>query len=420
MKPKKQPVPDENPLPSYYSALRFACGCFGVEMPQMERMLQIIRQREENPNVYFPERLNRVMLNQAERGIGSWANMDHKPLETVAIEALYDQIRRHKDGKPLFSKSGDVIERLVFALLRLYESVLPRLDTDGVAPQDCMWTLIEHVFAPTVFIHLQLNWQRGLAREFQLEDCWYLPRNVKGQRVKPFPRVLQYLFHAVDCPNSHSLGKTSTNDALRRKADRWLKEGKLPKKDQIHSFVNKFAVNAYWLEEPDDWEPRLIMACAMERLSRHMDKYFQSRKSASSLEFAQLLEQIGREDLKVDDGLELAQAQTFFAALLLQKRLHREGRWETKIMTHVRKSQNRKLPRRATYDEAEQFRHATEWGSRPGNWFLEFIIRQPASKKAARAGVSLSGLMLDMGIRELNLLLDAKRGRRAKARRPCE
>ncbi len=51
-------------------ASRFACRCFGVNMPEMQRMLDIERRREEEPNKFFPRKLNRVMLNEAEEGKG--------------------------------------------------------------------------------------------------------------------------------------------------------------------------------------------------------------------------------------------------------------------------------------------------------------------------------------------------------------
>ena len=46
-------------LPSHFTALRFACGCFGVNMPELQKMLNLMRGREKKPDQSFPRRAGR-------------------------------------------------------------------------------------------------------------------------------------------------------------------------------------------------------------------------------------------------------------------------------------------------------------------------------------------------------------------------
>jgi hypothetical protein len=39
-------------------------------MPELQRLLQIMRKREQGPDKHFPRKLNRVMLGRAEEGKG--------------------------------------------------------------------------------------------------------------------------------------------------------------------------------------------------------------------------------------------------------------------------------------------------------------------------------------------------------------
>src|SRR5439155_8944435 len=139
-----KPIPATTSLPSQFAALRFVCRCFGVNMPELQRMLNVMRRREKESDESFPRKLNRVMLNEAEEGKGDWCDA----LKKVAHEALYDRIRR-QTGKPLFGSAGGVTERLAFSLLRLYEGILLELDTDGVSCRDALWLLVTEVFIPT-------------------------------------------------------------------------------------------------------------------------------------------------------------------------------------------------------------------------------------------------------------------------------
>jgi hypothetical protein len=378
-------------------------------MPEMDRMLQVMRKRETNPDKFFPKKLNRVMLNDAERETGLWC----EALTTVAHEALYDRILR-QSGQPLFGFTGHLTERLSFASLRLYEKISPKLNTEGVSPLDTLWVLFEEVFVPTIFLELALNWQRGLGTEFQIEKCWYLPLVERNVRLNPVSRVLRCWFRAAGFRYAHDLGK-ALDDSVRRTVDRWLSGECVPKLREVHDLVDQFADDVRWLDSPDDWKTRFTLACAAERLCTAMDTLFRATHPDSSLQIAEILQKIHAEGVAVDDGGVLADSRTFFAARLLQRRLQNEEKWDVEIMARVRDTQARKCPTNPSEDEIEQFRREIEWGIKPGNWFLEFINREVTT---AKRGANLQERILDVGIHELNRILSTKRGRRVSTRRP--
>jgi hypothetical protein len=379
-------------------------------MPEMERMLQIMRKREAAPTKYFPEKLNRVMLNDTERETGPWC----AALTNVAHEALYDRILRQKNGQPLFGFTGHLTERLTFAVLRLYEKISPKLNSDGVSPTDTLWVLFEEVFVPTIFLELALNWQRGLGTEFQIETCWYLPLVEKNARMNPVSRVLRCWIRAAGFRYAHDLGK-ALDDSVRRKVDRWLSGECVPKLREAHDLVDHFADDVRWLDSPEGWKTRFTLACATERLCTAMDNFFRATHPNSSLHIAEILQKIHTEGVVMDDAGVLADSHTFFATRLLQRRLQEEEKWDAEIMARVRDTQAKKCPTNPSEDEIEQFRPAIEWGMKPGNWFLEFVKREVAT---AKSGVSMQERILDMGINELNRILNTKRGRRVDTRRP--
>jgi len=350
------------------------------------------------------------MLNDAEAGTGPW----RRALTIVAQEALYDRILRQPNGEPRFGFTGHLSERLTFDTLRLYEKLLPQLNTEGVATTDVLWILFEEVFAPTIYVELASNWQRGLGTEFQLPTCWYLPLMEKGVRLGPVARVLRCWFRAAGFRYAHDLGK-ALNDSLRRKVDRWLNGDCVPKLNEVHDLVDKFAGDVRWLDGPDDWKTRFTLACAAERLFVTMDSLFHVTRPNASLHIAETLQKIRAEGVAVDDGLLLADSHTFFAARLLQRRLQNAGRWEGAIMARVQETQASKCPANASDDELENYRRKIEWGMKPGNWFLEFIKRDvPTTKR----GASLQERILDAGVCELNFILEKKRDRRVSTRRP--
>ena len=146
-----------------------------------------------------------------------------------------------------------------------------------------------------------------------------------------------------------------------------------------------------------------------------MDVCFRTTQTDSSLKIFKMLQTTQADAVAVDDGRVLADSQTFFATRLLQRRIQKEGIWDAEIMARVRDTQVRKCPTNPSEDEMEQVRREIEWGLKPGNWFLEFIKREVTATKHS---MSLQERILDLGIHELNRILETKRGRQVSARRP--
>lgn len=267
------------PLPSHFSALRFACRCFGVDMPEMQETLRIMRKHVKTPDEHFPKQLNRVMLGAAELGAGRW----RKALVTVGHEALYNRIHR-QNGKPLFGVAGETADRLAFAMLRLYDRILPALKTDGVALEDALWILIDEVFVPTAYIELVLNKRGGIGDELHPDDFWYLPVTRKGEILKPIPRVLNYWLRSAGFRNGYDVGKLLDSDTARKQVDRWGKGTHVPTIDDLHRLVDKFGENVSWMGTPDDWKCRFTLACAMQNVCEAIDASFQSARPNASLE----------------------------------------------------------------------------------------------------------------------------------------
>jgi len=414
---ERKQVAGESSLPNQFAALRFVCGCFGIEMPQMGAMLKTVREREKGPDKYFPRALNRVMLNEAERGLGRWC----QALEILGHEALYDRIRRQK-GEPLFGFTGDLTEQLGFGLLRLYQKIVPRLKTEGVSIQNVLWVLAEEVFVPALFVELAENWQSGLGTELRIETCWYLPVAEGRDVVKPVSRVLRCWLKAAGFRYAYDFGKL--NDSVRRKVERWLKGDCVPEIGEAHALVEKFADEVSWLDGPDDWKTRFTLACAMQKLCGAIDKFFEAGRGNCSLKLADTLRAIPNERIAVDDGRVLFDRETFFAARLLQRRLQREGRWGPEVSDFV-KDWHTMVPAGASRMAIDAFRREHLWRMNPGNWFLRFIGRELGDVNAARMGKAalensegLQAGILNIGIAELNRILDLKRGQRAGARQP--
>ena len=135
----------QDTIPNSIGAAWFACRCFGVGMQELTATLHQLRKTDENRSENFPWEVSREMVSRAKDGEGPWRDV----LLTLCRRSLYDRIRCQK-GKPLFSFTGELTERLVFDLLRLYERVGPQLRTEGVPPAEVLWVLVEHLFLPTV------------------------------------------------------------------------------------------------------------------------------------------------------------------------------------------------------------------------------------------------------------------------------
>ena len=379
-------------------------------MPELQRMLTVMRRREKEADEHFPRKLNRVMLNQAEDGKGDWCGA----LQTVAYEALYDRIRRQK-GKAVFGCAGEVTERVAFALLRLYEKILPGMNTDGVPREEALWVLVSEVFVPTAFVESALNWQNGLGTEFRVETCWYLPVRKKGEWWGPVRTILHLWLRAAGFRNAHDLKKELNSDSARRSADRWMRGDFVPTIDALHSLVNRFGKNVGWLGERDTWKTRFTLACGVEHLRAAMDDFFGARRPNCSRRVPIMLRRVLKDGVAVDGGRVLADSQTFFAARLLQRRLKDEGKWTRKVLRFVPERSGKSFGKRASQETIDKYRRVVQWKMNPGNWFLRVIEREVA---AGEHDGSLHERILGLGVRELNRILDSKRGRRAVARQP--
>lgn len=375
----------------------------------MQRMLTIMRRREKEPDAYFPRRLNRVMLKEAEDGKGAWCDA----LEKVAYEALYDRIRRQR-GQPLFGCAGDLTDRVTFALLRLYERILPGLNTDGVSQEEALWLVVSEVLVPTAFVELALKRQDGLGTEFRIETCWYLPIRKQGKWWGPVRTILHLWLRAAGFRNAHDLKKALNSDSARRSADRWIRGDFVPTIDALHGLVNRFGKNVDWLGERDAWKTRFTLACGTEHLWAAMENYFGERPNCSR-RIGGMLRRIRKDAVAVDDGRVLADSYTFFAARLLQRRLQEEEKWTSQVMRFVPARAGRSFGKRTSEEAIEKYRRLVQWRMNPGNWFLRLMEREIAAEGCHG---SLHERIMSIGVRELNRILDSKRGRRGVARQP--
>jgi hypothetical protein len=394
----------------------------------MQRRLKIMRKREAEPDKCFPRKLSREMFGEAQRGNGSW----REPLPIIAYEALYDRIVR-RDGEPLSGFISHLTERLTSGLLRLYEKIAPRLNTEGLSRQDVMWVLVTEVFVPTVALELMRDWRNGLGTELRAESCWYLPSRDKGRPSGPVQRVLRLWMRTAGFHRADDLRKQMGSDSARRSLNRWLNGEIVPTVEASHRLVGRFRARIAWLEEPtfrkgrvavaDGWRARFTLACAVEQLSVEMDDFFRDQRRRSSSSLGPLIRKAARMGAPQDDGGILTDTDTFFAARLVQRRLEAEGKWDEVIGQRVRETSQRKCPPYSSWQEIERFKREMEWGMKPGNWFLLYIAadllaKSGATPKRTADWTTIHEGLLDLGVNELNCILYAKRGRRAKSRRP--
>ncbi len=385
-----------------------------------------MRKATKNPNARFPRKLSRVMLMRAENGKGRWQDV----LRTLHRETLYDRIRR-VEGKPLFSFTGKVADEIIISLLTLYERLLPRLDFTGVSKPEAMWSLVENVFVPTVFIKLVAEWQYGLGTEFQAETCWYLPVKADGRTVKPIARVLDCWLRVAGFRTaygvSHNLGRSKpTKRALderteklwkawKKSVERWLSGKPVQSVQSLHRLVGAFAKNVSWLDDSDNWRARFTLAFGVQNVCDAMDDSFSAVCGDSSLMLADMLRRISDERLVCDDDKLLAGSHSFFAARLFQRRLQKEGEWE-KAVGSAPKSMSRSFPPEASDEEIATFQRQMDWQMNPGNWFLQFIKdrafsdgRLKRKKHSAEDFAALEAYIFEIGVAELNRLLASKR-----------
>ena len=392
-------------LPGYFSALRLACRCFGVGLPQMTKALEWCRKREKKPDRHFPRRLTRTMLNRAAAGFGRWGNA----LEIIAYEALYHRLLR-EDGQS--SATAHFAENLTNGLLRLYQRMLPRLRVTGIPAQRALKILIEEVFLPTVFLELKKARGRALGTEFGIKTCWYLPKKEKGSRTEPFPVVLKYWMNAAGFRYAEDIGK-ATSDSERKKVQGWLNDEHMPTPAGISKLVNRFADDARKIDTPESWKGRLGLAAATQKLSAAMDGFFADSGAGACLTLFEVLQRLDGENIAIDDDHILFETHTFFAARLLQKRWMRTGEWENKV-----KSASRDLapPPSADATDEEFTRYSRDTAHRlnPGNCFLQQITSELADGSLGNPSIFEGAVFVEefifaLGIEEINALMEAER-----------
>lgn len=413
-------------LPSNFTALRFVCRCFGIGEKELAETLERMRRITKNPNEHFPKKLSRELLARAENGKGRW----QEALSTIHREALYDRMRR-ENGEPLFSFTGKFSQETTFTLLTLYERLLPKLNCRGVPLAQTMWLLVENVFAPTVFIKMIEEWQLGLGTEWLGESCWYLPAKSDGGIQKPVSRVLDCWLRVAGFRTAYGVsqsltrgkaGKSSLDEQTEKRwktwkksVERWRNGKSVQSVQKLHRLVDQFAHNVAWLDEPDGWKTRFTLAFAMQNLCEAMDETFESAFKQPSLTLADLLRRVGDERIACDDGRHLAGPHTFFASRLIQRQMRANGDWE-KMVGRIPKSSGRAFPREASDDEIARYRDELNRELNPGNRLLDHLEQKAVTAGRLKTDDTSSGgyfaldsHLFELGVEELNKLLDSKR-----------
>ena len=370
----------ENPkLPNEIQAVSFVCRAFGIGRDELDATLKRMRDMTPESKKHFPEKIWRETVRRAKRDEDVW----QEATKTVHREAAYDLIRRQK-GKPIWSFTGKIADELVSVLLSLYARLLPKIELHGVSGTEALWVMLENVFIPTVYAKLVQEWRHGLGNEFLGEACWYLPIKSHGQIEKPFPRVLNYWMRVAGFQTTYQIAKASGNFPLRRKIDRWLGGGITPDPRVLQRLAKKFAAETSWLDEPDTWQSRLMVACAMQNISDFMDENFKPKRKDASLAMAKMFKRISKERIVCDNQKTLAGSHSFFAARLIQRRWQKDGKWQPDQLDH-------------------------------GNWFLEKIRTMAIadgciehSKSSARNYIMLDEYLFELGVSELNQLLRSR------------
>jgi len=417
---------DNSNLPSNFTALRFVCGCFGIGEKELAETLERIRRITKNPNEHFPKKLSRELLARAENGKGRW----QEALSTIHREALYDRMRR-ENGDPLFSFTGKFSQETTFTLLTLYERLLPKLNCSDVPLAQTIWLLVENVFAPTVFIKMIEEWRLGLGTEWLGESCWYLPAKSDGGIQKPVSRVLDCWLRVSGFRTAYGVSQSLTRGkpdksvldeqtekrwkTWKKSVERWRNGKSVQSVQKLHRLVETFAKNVAWLDEPDGWKARFTLAFAMQNLCDAMDATFESISKQPSLALADLLRCIGDERIVCDDGRRLAAPHIFFAARLIQCQMRANGEWD-KMVGQIPKSAGRAFPPEASDDEIARYKDEIHRQMNPGNWLLDHLEEKAITAGRLKADGTSSGgcfaldsCVFDLGVGELNKLLDSKR-----------
>jgi hypothetical protein len=409
-------VQKEQRVPTIIQAHSFVCHCFGIGEKELSKNLERIRtnrakslrqerarKKIKKPEKSLPRKWWRNTPERAEAKNALWSDA----VLTIQRETLSDHICR-QEGKPLFSFTGKVTEEIAFSLLKIYEGLLPKLDIEGVSPEKLLWMLLENVFMPMVFIKLGQSWQRGLGTEFQGDLCWYLPIIEDGKKLKPIPRILDYWLRTAGFRTAYGVSQDMGTSPLRRKVDRWRTGKIVPSLADLQQLVHKFAAKTSWLEDDSVvWKTRFTLACAMQRVCDAMDDYFKELCEDSSLKLTKLIKQITGERIVCDDEKILADPHRFFAARLWQLKLKLDGNWE-KLVTLEPKPGG--FPAFISTEEDDRYRKELFRQMDPANRFLQFIEKTAVSDGvSSRNCFALDDYLFDLGVSELNRILDSKR-----------
>ncbi len=398
--------PQTNSLPTGFAAIRMACRCFGVNMPELGKTLQEIRKKEADPDQYFPKKLNRVLLNNAEK-----KPVDHiEGLCTVARRALYSHIH-YSFAKPFVGPTATLAENGALGLPHLYAEMLSSLRVGKTTEQRAFEVLIREVFLPTFFLELKkanyLNRNRG--NELSVTECWYFPRKDRGQPEYPFPRVVEAWLNAAGFRYAEDVGKSLQSDSKRKVIRNWLKGKNVPDAKAIGKFVDSFQKDTNRFDDAGTWKGRLVFAAAMHRLCVSMDKYFSSLEPGFSFKLLGLLGEIEKECVPIDTDEILADRRTFFVARLIYQRLKDGSEWKSKIAA-ISKGKMVSVPDSANENEIEQSRQRLERDMNSGNFLLEYIKNEAEQLSIKNDEVlinpkPLPQQILELGIAEVNRLL---------------
>jgi hypothetical protein len=419
---KQKPLLLQAALPGLGEAQGFVCRCFGISEKNLDATLQRIRSHTPDADRHFPRKWSRVLPVRAD----AKKSRRREVILTIQREALYDRIRR-EHGKPLISSTGDVTEKIVFSLLRLYEKLFPKLQLGRCSKAEALWVLTEHVFLPTIFIHLIRAHREGLGPEFAGEKCWYFPVREGSKIVKPIPRLLDYWsrasalftpyrtgFRFVAKAKSESVELVNKRDSIKKRFERWRSGEDLPTLDDLHRFVEDAGSEVAWLDNPAAWKARFTLALAAHSIADAMDEIFYETQPHASLIIAEVMSKMATEGIVCDDEMRLADPAVFFAVRLWQLKLMRDGHWQKIISASI--ANLPPFPPFTTVEADEEHRQKIYWQMNRGNHLLEAIKTTAATDGVSRQHpFALDDYLLELGVSELNRMLAAqnkKAGRR--------
>jgi len=417
---QKPPRPQAT-LPGLGRTQAFVCSCFGISEKELDATLQRIRTYTPDAERHFPRKWSRVLPVRAD----AKKSRRREAILTVQREAIYDRIVRER-GRPLIASTGFVTEKIVFSLLRLYEKLLPQLHLGRCSKPDVLWILTEHVFLPTVFIHLIKAHRNGLGPEFAGEKCWYFPIKEAAKTVKPVQRILDYWSRtsALFTPYGASIrlapvGKTEADkltkkrESIKKRFERWRSGENPPTLDDLHRFVEDAGSDVAWLDDPAAWKARFTLALAANSIADAMDKMFSQTRPNVSLSLAGTMGEIATEGIVLDDEMKLADPMVFFAVRLWQFKLQRDGHWQKIISAST--SNLPPFPAFTTVEADEAHRRKIHWQRNPGNHLMELIQTTGVTDGVSRHHpFTLNDYLFELGVSELNrmLAIGKKTGRR--------